>query len=104
MKVFQVENGFCYWQTPYQKLSEIPEGKYPAAVQFVEAPDHVMESWGYKDGEFIKPTPPEGWLYDDKSGTFYPEGQIPPSEQQTLEQRVAYLENLMNAMTGGATE
>ena len=28
---------------------------------FVEAPDNVFEGWGYLDGEFIQPVPPEGW-------------------------------------------
>lgn len=85
-KVFQVVNGICYWQTPYRSISETV-GKYPKDCLFVEAPDYVFESWGYQEvdaegneltGEarFIKPTPPEGWLYDDANGSFYPESEI----------------------------
>ena len=44
----------------------------------MEAPDNVFEGWGYLDGEFIKPTPPEGWLYDEATGCFYLEGEDPP--------------------------
>lgn len=63
-------------------------GFFPPEVLFVEAPDYVYEGWGYLNGEFIKPTPPEGWLYDDKTGTFYLEDQSPPqpsrSDQEVL--------------------
>lgn len=79
MKVFQIENDICHWQTPYTSLDETID-KYPKNILFVEAPDYVFEGWGYIDGEFIKPTPPEGWLYDDATGTFYKEGDKPQSE------------------------
>lgn len=82
-KIFQVVNGMCHWLTPFKSVGETV-GKFPADCLFVEAPDYVHESWGYqekdKDGNglpyeerFIKPTAPEGWLYDDETGTFYPE-------------------------------
>ena len=75
-KIFQIVNGMCHWLTPFKSLGET-ENKFPADCLFVEAPDYVHESWGYqdKDGDdrFIKPTPPEGWLYDDETGTYYPE-------------------------------
>ena len=70
MKIFQVLDNFCYWETPYQSIDETV-GKYASDIQFVEAPDHVFEGWGYINGEFIKPTAPEGFIYDDKTGTFY---------------------------------
>lgn len=79
MKVFQIENDICHWQTPYTSLDETI-GKYPESILFVEAPDYVFEGWGYMKGEFIKPQPPEGWLYDDATGTFYKEGDKPQSE------------------------
>ena len=71
-KVFQIVNGMCHWYTPFKSVSETV-GKYPADCIFVEAPDYVYESWGYKETDengnvlpyeerFIKPTPPEGWL------------------------------------------
>lgn len=44
----------------------------------VEAPDYVFEGWGYsvdKKGkaEFLRPEPPDGWGYDEKTGTFFRE-------------------------------
>lgn len=86
-KVFQIVNNMCYWLTPYTSVSDTT-GKYPADCIFVEAPDYVHESWGYRDTDddgnpitgddrFIKPTPPEGFVYDDETGTFYPEDEIP---------------------------
>lgn len=69
-KIFQIVNGFCYWQAPYETLAET-EGKYAPDIQFVEASDYVFEGWGYVNGEFIKPTAPEGFIYDEKTGTFY---------------------------------
>ena len=79
-KIFQIVNGFCHWQTPFQSLDETRG--FPADCIFVEAPDYVNEQWGYdetKEGDerFIHPEPPEGWLYDEETGTFYPEADIP---------------------------
>ena len=71
-KVFQVLNGFCYWQAPYQSLEETTD-KFAPNIYFVEAPDYVFEGWGYLNGEFIKPKAPEGFIYDDETGTFYAE-------------------------------
>ena len=80
MKIFQIVNGFCHWQTPFRSLEETVN--FPADCIFVEAPDYVNEQWGFdetKEGDerFIKPEAPEGWLYDDETGTFYPESDIP---------------------------
>lgn len=72
MKIFQIVNGFCHWATPYISLEQV-KGKYPPDVLFVEAPDCVFEGWGYDDGNFIKPEPPDGFLYDEETGTFYSE-------------------------------
>lgn len=72
MKVFQIEADVCYWDATRQfptKGSTV--GYFPPALLFVEAPDYVFEGWGYVDGEFIKPTPPDGWEYDESTGTFY---------------------------------
>lgn len=75
MKVFQIEANICYWDATSQfPTVESTVGYFPPSLLFVEAPDHVFEGWSYIDGEFIKPTPPEGWLYDDDTGTFYQEG------------------------------
>lgn len=83
MKCFQIEGNICYWDATRQFPSaESTIGYFPPALLFVDAPDYVFEGWGYdeeKEGDerFIKPTPPEGWLYDDKTGTFYQEGYDP---------------------------
>ena len=86
MKVFQILGGFCHWDaTETLGKSENAAGRFPDDVIFVDAPDFVREGWGYDasadgDERFIRPEVPEGWLYDDMTGTFYPEGGINPSE------------------------
>ena len=80
MKIFQIVNGFCHWQTPFRSLEETKG--FPADCIFVEAPDYVNEQWGFDDTKegnerFIHPEPPEGWMYDEETGTFYPESEIP---------------------------
>ena len=78
MKVFQVYEGFCHWDaTPVHPTLESTQGRYAPDIVFVEAPDFVFEGWGYDesaqgDQRFIKPTPPEGWLYDESTGVFFP--------------------------------
>ena len=72
-------------------------GRFPPSDLFVEAPDHVFEGWGYDpeqegDARFLQPEPPEGWLYDAGTWTFYPEGDIAPSQQPSDAQRLAALE------------
>lgn len=83
MKIFQILGNLCHWDaTPVVSSLEMAKLKYAPDIIFVEAPEYVFEGWGFdslKDGDerFIKPEPPEGWLYDDKTGTFYPEGEEP---------------------------
>ncbi len=87
MKVFQILNDMCYVQMNCQSVAELA-GKYPADIKFVEAPDYVNEHWGFcdvdqdgnpieGDARFIHPVAPEGWIYDDETGTFYSEDSIP---------------------------
>ncbi len=84
MKIFQIFNSrntietFCHWDAT-RKFPTIEStiGKFPPDVLFVEAPDYVFEGWGYdptKEGDerFIQPEAPEGWAYDEATGTFYP--------------------------------
>lgn len=79
MKVFQIEANVCYWDATRQfPTVESTVGYFPPNLLFVEAPDYVFEGWGYMDGEFIKPEVPEGWLYDEDTGTFYREGEDKP--------------------------
>ena len=96
MKVFQVVRGFCHKDiTLFAKKNDL--SNIPALI-WTEAPDYVFEGWGYdatKEGDerFIKPTPPEGWLYDDGTGSFYEEGQIAPSKRPSdIEKRFTTLE------------
>lgn len=75
MKIFQIVNNFCHWEASIQfpTMEQIKQAYPTDQLLFVEAPDYVHVGWGYINGEFIKPQAPEGWLYDDGTGTFYPE-------------------------------
>lgn len=80
MKIFQILHGRCHWQTPFTSLAET-EGRFPPDCLFVEAPDYVNEQWGFDETEigddrFIKPVPPEGFVYDDETGQMYPEEML----------------------------
>lgn len=94
MKIFQIVDGICYYDaTPVHPTLADTTGKYPPDVLFIEAPDYVFENWGYdktKEGDdrFIKPTPPDGWYYDDETGSFKeinpPEPEPEPDTAQTI--------------------
>ena len=77
MKIFQISNNIVHYDMTHLYSSvAVARSKYPPTVQIVEAPDYVFEGWGFDpnedgDARFIKPTPPAGWEYDDKTGTFY---------------------------------
>lgn len=93
MKIFQVEAGICHWDATNQfPTLQDTVGFFPPDVLFVEAPDNVFEGWGYLNGKFIQPEPPEGWLYDENTGTFYPPNLAPepPTAQERLEAQVTY--------------
>lgn len=86
MKILEIKNSVCFSDLTraslYHDLSKIPN------LLYVEAPDYVFPGWGYdceKNGDerFIKPVAPEGWGYDDNSGTFYP---LNPSEPEPTPQ------------------
>lgn len=79
MKIFQILNSACHWDAT-DRVHTIDESRvfYSPDIIFVEAPDYVFEGWGYNenaegDAKFIKPVPPKGMLYDEKTGKFYPE-------------------------------
>lgn len=103
MKIFQILNNMCHWDaTRMHPTLESTVGKYAPNIVFVEAPDYVFESWGYDesaegDERFIQPTPPDGWLYDEATGTFYPEDELPgvpetePTELEQLRADVDYI-------------
>ena len=90
MKVFYIQDGFCFhYHSEYSSAVEASKYFHPSFL-FVDAPDYVFEGWGYDaeaegDAKFIKPTPPDGWLYDDETGTFYPENELPPSDRPSYE-------------------
>lgn len=83
MKIFQIEANICYWEAT-KKFPTVKStvGYFPPDLLFVEAPDYVFEGWGYVDGKFIKPEPPEGFLYDEETGTFYTEDMPPMSSSE----------------------
>lgn len=109
MKIFQIVENLCHYDaTSVHPTLADTEGRYPPDVLFVEAPDYVFEGWGYDDTQegderFIKPTPPDGWLYDDATGTFYPaDGEKPKPPTQSgdvseLTAKVAELEEQLAA-------
>lgn len=89
MKIFQIEGNLCHWDATNQfPTLESLADCFPPDLLFVEAPDYVFEGWGYADGEFIKPEIPEGWLYDDKTGTFYPEHEDPYQPPESVIQEI----------------
>lgn len=95
MKVFQILNGFCHWDaTRKHGSAEVARTFYAPNIIFEDAPDYVFEGWAYddtKEGDerFIKPVAPDGWVYDENTGTFYQEGWEPP---ETTDQKVYRLE------------
>lgn len=96
VKVFQIFNGVLYRFYPEYKSIADTVGKYAPNIEFVEAPDYVFESWGYDpakkgDKRFIKPEPPEGFVYDENNGTFYPEELIGQRQRMLYEQEVQQL-------------
>ena len=101
MKVFQINHNYCYNEvTAKFPTVAATVGRFPPSVLFVEAPDYVREGWGYdasKEGDerFLQPQPPEGWLYDIETGTFYPEGEKPPKIEPE-----PTTEELLNALLG----
>lgn len=94
MKVFQIEANICYWDATRQfPTVESTVGFFPPDLLFVEAPDNVFEGWGYVDGEFIQPTPPEGWAYDENTGTFYDPNYKEPELEVTKD-----IKNMLSAI------
>ncbi len=87
MKVFKIRNNIVHWDaTSVFPTVASTVGRFPPSDIFVEAPDNVFEGWGFDptaegDARFIQPTPPDGWLYDAETGTFYPEGELPSAAE-----------------------
>lgn len=97
MRVFQIEAEICYWDATSQfPTVESTVGYFPPDLLFVEAPDYVREGWGYVNNEFIEPTPPEGYLYDRETGSFYLEGFEPSLNNDAL--YVDPIDSLLDAL------
>jgi len=70
MKFFIIKDSFVYKQI-FNLEEEIGN-------VIVVAPDYVFEGWGYDniqkgENRFIKPEIPDGFCYEEKTGTFYKE-------------------------------
>lgn len=101
MKIFQIFGGLCHWDATRKHPNlESTVGKYASDIIFVEAPDYVFEGWGYDDtvegdARFIKPTAPDGWAYDDATGTFYPLNPEPePETVPTVSEQITDLQSM----------
>ncbi len=111
MKIFQIVDGVCKWETPYKTMSEII-GRFPQDCLFVEAPDYVFEGWGYnsKDNDgsilfgndrFTKPIPSEGYAYNPYTGKCVPESEFAPileraQMERQEENKILFAEFLSN--------
>lgn len=104
MKIFQIFEGFVHWDASniVKRIDDAAE-MFAPDMEFVEAPDYVFEGWGYdpsRDGDerFLKPIPPEGWEYDDDTGTMYRPGDLPAGETDIWDElAAAYTEGVNNA-------
>lgn len=101
MKVFQILNGVCHWDaTRKHPTLDDTAGKYASDIVFVAAPDYVFEGWGYdaaaeEAARFVQPTAPEGWAYDDETGTFYPlTPEAEPEPLPTVSEQITDLQAL----------
>lgn len=101
MKIVQIENGFVHWDAS----RDVPDldwaaSHYAPNILFVEAPDYVFEGWTYDetaegDDRFVRPIAPDGWVYDDKTGSFKPEGfEEEPSIDPVAEMALNILDNI----------
>ncbi len=98
MKVFQIRAGLCHWDASSICPNAAAAATRFPGLTFVDAPDVVFEGWGYDasqtgDARFIKPIAPDGWHYDDVSGTFYPDAE--PTPALTLAEQIADQQELV---------
>lgn len=103
MRFFQILGEVCHWDASdvIASLDEAAE-RFAPDIVIVEAPDYVREGWGYDasaegDERFIRPVPPAGWLYDENTGTFYPEDAEPETNDIWDELAAAYEEGVNEA-------
>ena len=103
MKVFQVENGICFYDmTSLYDSAAQAATHYPPTLLIVDAPDNVHEGWVF-DGESFSPPTMEGKIYDESTNAFYDEGGEPPkpvdskAEAQKLARAIYDLEEQLAA-------
>lgn len=104
MRYFQIYNDICYWDASNVVSSpEEAAERFAPDIVIVEAPDYVREGWGFDasrggDDRFIRPEPPDGWEYDDETGTMYRPGDLPAGETDIWDElAAAYTEGVNNA-------
>ena len=112
MKIFQIVDSLCWWDaTATVHSMVVSKEMFPPTDLFVEAPDYVFEGWGYDehetgDARFIRPEAPEGYLYDEATGTFYPADAPSEAEQlattiEAMRAMLAEAEARLAALSGG---
>ena len=99
MKIFQILGGSCWWDATsvVHSLDEAAE-MFAQDMVFVEAPDYVHEQWGFDesaegDARFIRPQTPEGYTYDEGTGTFSPIDTR--TEAETLQDTIAQMRAML---------
>jgi len=95
MKIMQVIDNLCWWDAS-SVVSSLEEArqKFAPDLVFVEAPDEVREGWGYNPrakgkNRFLKPVAPDGYVYDEKTGTIVPEDNR--TEEERLTEKITAL-------------
>ena len=102
MKIFQIVGGICHKDVTmlanHHDLSKI------TALQIVEAPDYVFGGWGFDpdregDERFVKPIPPRGHIYNEKTGCMELENPPEPATEPDVwdELDAAYMEGVNTA-------
>lgn len=106
MKVFQVENGICFYDMTHMYDSAAQAAThYPPTLLIVDAPDNVHEGWAF-DGENFTPPTMEGKIYDETANAFYDEGGSPPKPVNELDKTMkqsralAEVEGILSALLG----
>ena len=106
MKVFQIENGICFYDMTHMYDNAAQAAThYPASLVIVDAPDEVREGWTY-DGEKFSPPVMEGMVYDNATGCYYDEGGSPPKPVNELDKKMkqsralAEVEDILGALLG----
>ena len=94
-KIMQIFEGRCHYDMTYIGYKDLADARahYAPDIIIVEAPNKVFEGWEYDetkegDARFIQPIPPEGWRYDEGTGTFFN-----PEANRSSERSLLYTES-----------